>query len=167
MEKEMEIKPSSPLTRLLNRADADGSLYGIMVGEVFKRGKSKRAHIVASLICLSLVLSLSGGIMVADRASAKTCGGSEKSAKASSDLLAKAHGSKSSDVVTVIIQLNAPMSGGVNGLLNKNGVHGAKKILKKLNVQMIDMPASLVVTVAAFCGVSFISFCRETRNLRD
>src|SRR3989442_15923652 len=114
MEKEMEIKPSSPLTRLLNRADADGSLYGIMVGEVFKRGKIKRAHIVASLICLSLVLSLSGGIMVADRASAKTSGGLKKSANASSNLLAKAHGSKSSEVVTVFIPHNASMSGGLN-----------------------------------------------------
>src|SRR5436305_508469 len=161
----MDTTNSTRPARLLNRAHAAGSLYGTMVGNVFKRAKIKRAHIVASLTCLSLALLLSGGIMVGDRARAKTAGNSEKSAKVSSDLLAKAHGSKSSDVVPVIIQLNASMSGGLNALLDKNGVHGAKKILKNLNVQVIDMPASLVDTVAAFDEVSYISLDRETRTL--
>src|SRR5205807_5672267 len=121
-----------------------------------------RFHMVACLACLSLVLSLGGGIMIGDHAKAQSLG---KPAKVSSDLLAKAHGSKNSDVVPVIIQLNASMSGGLNALLNKNGVHGAKKILKNLNVQVIDMPASIVDDVAAFDEVSYISLDRETRTL--
>src|SRR5207237_8881348 len=53
MGKEIEIKSSRPLTRLLNRADADGSLYGIMGGAVIRRAMIKRSRIVAWLIFLS------------------------------------------------------------------------------------------------------------------
>src|SRR5437764_4035197 len=158
----MKNRNAKPLPRLPNRADADGWLYGIMVSEATRRAKIKRFHMVAWLACLSLVVSLSGGIMVSEHASAQSLG---KPAKVSSDLLTKAHGSKNSDVVPVIIQLNASMSGGLNALLNKNGVHGAKKILKNLNVQVIDMPASLVDTVAASDEMSYISLDRETRTL--
>src|SRR2546427_9634896 len=119
------------LPRLYNSADGDGSLYGIMVSEAIRRAKIKRFHMVACLACLSLVLSLGGGIMIGDHAKAQSLG---KPAKVSSDLLAKAHGSKKSDVVPVIIQLNASMSGGVNCPFQKKRIHGAKKIPKKLKV---------------------------------
>ncbi len=79
---------SKPLTRLINNAHVGASLYGIMVSEVLRRAKVKRSHMVALLTCLSLVLSLSGGIMVSDRAGAQSL---SKAAKVSSDLSAKAH----------------------------------------------------------------------------
>src|SRR3989441_3101886 len=160
MEKEMETKTSSPLTRLLNRADANGLLYGIMVGEVFKRAKIKRAHVVASLTCLSLVLSLSGGIMVGERARAQSLA----KRKLSSDLSAKAHSLTNTDTVKVIVQLQAPMSSSLNSLLNSNGVH-VRKALQTLNVQAVDMPASIVDTVASFDEVSYVSYDRPTQSM--
>src|SRR5437867_5723654 len=161
MEKEMETKTSSPLTRLLNRADANGSLYGIMVGEVFKRAKIKRAHVVASLTCLSLVLSLSGGIMVGDRARAQSLG---RPAKLSSDLSAKHHSLTNADTVKVIVQLGAPMSSSLNSLLNRNGVH-IRKTSQTLGAHSVEMPASIVDTVAAFNEVDFVSFDRPTKSM--
>ena len=158
----METTNSTPTPRLIHRAQLAVSLSGIMALDAFRRAKIKRFHMVACLACLSLVLSLGGGIMVGDRAKAQSLG---KPTKVSSDLLAKAHGSKNSDVVPVIIQLNASMSGGLNALLNKNGVHGAKKILNNLSIQVIDMPASIVDDVAAFDEVFYISLDRETRTL--
>src|SRR6266446_3103782 len=164
MEKEMEPKTSRPQARLLNRAHGDGSLYGIMVGEVIRRAKIKRSRTATWLTCLSLLASLCllPGIMVGERARAQSLG---KAAKASSDLLAKTHGAKKSDVVPVILQLNAPMSGGLNALLNQNGVHGAKQVFKQLNAQAIDMPAAIVDDVAAFDEVSYISFDRPTVSM--
>src|SRR2546422_469481 len=161
MEKEMETKTSSPLTRLLNRADANGLLYGIMVGEVFKRAKIKRAHVVASLTCLSLVLSLSGGIMVGDRARAQSLG---RPAKLSSDLSAKAHSLTNADTVKVIVQLGAPMSSSLNSLLNSNGGH-VRKTFQTLGAHSVEMPASIVDTVAAFNEVDFVSFDRPTQSM--
>src|SRR3989441_10143202 len=162
MEKEMETKTSSPLTRLLNRADANGLLYGIMVGEVFKRAKIKRAHVVASLTCLSLVLSLSGGIMVGDRARAQSLA----KRKVSSDLSAKSHSltNTNTDTVKVIVQLGAPMSSSLNSLLNSNGVH-VRKTFQTLGAHSVEMPASIVDTVAAFNEVDFVSFDRPTQSM--
>src|SRR2546428_6407569 len=159
MEKEMKTKTSSPLTRLFNRADANGLLYGIMVGEVFKRAKIKRAHVVASLTCLSLVLSLSGGIMVGDRASAQ----SSNKKKGSPDLVSKAQSLTSTDTVKVIVQLRAPMSSTLNSLLNSNGVH-VRKTFQNLSAHAVEMPASIVDAVAAFDEVSYVSLDRPTQS---
>src|SRR3989441_7194483 len=161
MEKEMETKTSRPLARLLNRVHADGSSYGIMGGDVFKRARIKRAHIVASLTCLSLVLTLSGGIMVSEHATVQSLG---KPAKVSSDLSVKAHGLTNSDTVTVIVQLQAPMSSSLNSLLNSNGVH-VRKTFQTMGAHAVEMPASIVDTVAAFDEVSFVSFDRPTQSM--
>src|ERR1043166_5821835 len=152
---------SNPLPRFISAAHAAIPLYGIMVSDVFRRAKLKRSHMVALLTCLSLVLSLMGGIMVSDRASAQS---PAKPAKVSSDLWAKAHSLTNTDTVKVIVQLQAPISSGLNSLLNSNGVH-VRKALQTLNVQAVDMPASIVDTVAAFDEVSFVSFDRATQSM--
>src|SRR5438132_4168710 len=81
---------SKPLPRLLKRAHDDGSLYGIMGGDVIRRAKIKRCRIATWLTCLSLVVSLCllPGIMVGERASAQS---TRRASKVSSDLSAKAH----------------------------------------------------------------------------
>src|SRR5437899_499630 len=152
---------SKPLTRSINKAHVAVSLYGIMVSEVFRRVKIKRSHMVALLTCLSLVLSLSGGIMIGDHSHAQSLA---KPAKVSSDLSAKAHSLTNTDTVKVIIQLHAPISSGLNSLLNSNGVH-IRKALQTLNVQAVDMPASVVDTVASFDEVSFVSYDRPTQSM--
>src|SRR5215831_7209980 len=99
----------------------------------------KRSLVTAWLTCLSLVFSLVAGIMVSNNAHAKSAGSQNPAphVKVSEDLLVKAHGAKSADFVPVILQLNGPMSGQLNALLNQNGVHGAKQVFKNLNAQLI------------------------------
>jgi serine protease AprX len=126
----------------------------------------KPSPITAVLTSLSLVLSLIAGIMVSSNAHAKSAKSQSNAphVKVSSDLLAKAHGAKGADVVPVIVQLNGPMSGGLNALLNSNGVHGAKKTLKNLSCQVIEMPASIVEAVSQFDEVAFVSPDRPTQS---
>src|SRR5437660_11210199 len=95
---------SKPLPRLLKRAHDDGSLYGIMGGDVIGRAKIKRCRIATWLTCLSLVVSLCllPGIMLAERASAQSSG---QPAKVSSDLSTKSHSLTKTYMHKVIIQL--------------------------------------------------------------
>src|SRR5437868_5507123 len=118
---------------------------------------------VARLVYISLLISLCflPGVMVGERVSAQS---TSKPGKVSSDLLAKAHSLTNTDTVKVIVQLRAPIRSGLNSLLNSNGVH-VRKALQTLNVQAIDMPASIVDTVAAFDEVSFVSFDRATQSM--
>src|SRR5439155_18159199 len=83
--------------------------------------------------------------------------------RVSSDLLEKAQGQKSEDTVKVILQLNGSMSGELNALLNSNGVH-IRKTFNNLKAHAVEMPASLVETVAAFPEVSYISLDRPTQS---
>src|SRR5438874_11525480 len=157
----MQTTNSTPTPRLIHRAQLAVSLSGIMALDAFRRAKIKRFHMVAWLACLSLLLSLSGGIMVGDRAKAQLLG---KPAKASSDLLKKAHSLSNTDTVKVIVQLGAPMSSSLNSLLNSNGVH-IRKTLQNLGAHAVDMPASIVDTVAAYPEVSFVSLDRPTQSM--
>src|SRR4051812_8498494 len=126
----------------------------------------KPSLVTAMLTSLSLVLSLVAGIMVSSKAHAKSAKSQSNAPrhKVSSDLLEKAHGAKSANFVPVILQLNGPMSGGLNALLNSNGVHGAKQVLKNLNCQVIEMPASIVEAVSQFDEVAFVSPDRPTES---
>src|SRR5438552_13028020 len=157
----METTNSTPTPRLIHRAQPAVSLYGIMAADAFRRAKIKRFHMVAWLTCLPSVHSLSGGIMVGDRARAQSVG---RPAKLSSDLSAKAHSLTNADTVKVIVQLGAPMSSSLNSLLNSNGVH-VRKTFQTLGAHSVEMPASIVDTVAAFNEVDFVSFDRPTKSM--
>src|SRR6266567_1744564 len=123
--------------------------------------KKMKRYTATILTCLSLVLSLSGGIMVNDRAGAQSL---SKPTKVSPDLLGKAHSASSADTVKVIVQLSAPMSGDLNSVLNSNGVH-VRKTFQKLGSHAVEMPASIVDTVAAFDEVSYVSLDRPTLSM--
>jgi hypothetical protein len=140
-------------------------LYGIMVSEALgratgKHGRIKRSRLTTWLTCLSLILSLSGGIMVADHAGAQ----SSSKPKGSSDLIAKAHSVTNTDTVKVILQLRAPMSSDLNSLLNSNGVH-IRKTFNNLGAHLVEMPASLMDTVAGFSEVAYVSLDRPTQSM--
>ena len=79
--------------------------------------KKRFPHFITAT-CLALVVSLVCGILLADRASAKS--DKSKPNKVSSDLRGQNSGG---DQVDVIIQLNDKPSGRLNALLNENGVH--------------------------------------------
>src|SRR6476620_9854015 len=150
-----------------------GSLKGIMVSEITSRVRSPRARIKRSraitwLTCLSLLISLCGGIMVTSSAGAKSGqkdGQKPKQGRrVSSDLVEKAHGRKSSDTVKVILQLDDTMSAELSTLLQSNGVR-VRKSFNNLKAHAIDMPANLVETGASFPEVSYVSLDRPTRSM--
>src|ERR1043166_1846317 len=122
----------------------------------------RRTRLLALLICFSLIVSLSAGIMVADNAQAQTLGSGKL--KGSSDLSKKAHSLTNSDFVKVIVQLRAPMSSSLNSLLNSNGVH-VRKSFNNLGAHMVEMPAALFDTVAGFDEVAFVSYDRPTQSM--
>src|SRR6266566_3785795 len=101
----------------------------------------KRSRLMTFLTCLALLVSLSGGIMVADHASAQSVGSGKS--KGSSDLQSKAHSITNTDTIKVIVQLRAPMSSSLNSLLNSNGVH-IRKSFQNLGTHAVEMPASIV-----------------------
>src|SRR2546421_4618259 len=117
----------------------------------------KHSRAIAWLTSFSLAISLSAGILTAERASAAPKGGAKKASKVSSDL----NGRKGGETVKVIMQLSGKMSGQLNALLSRNDVH-VKSAFKNFNAQAIEMPASIVDQVAAFDEVSYISVDRET-----
>src|SRR6266568_3509516 len=123
----------------------------------------QRSRILGLLICFALLLSLRGGFMLGQRTSAQNLG-SGQVRKVSSDLKAKVHDAQSDDTVKVILQLTAPMSADLNSLLNSNGVH-VRKTFKTLGAHAVDMPASIVDTVACFPEVFYVSLDRPTASL--
>src|ERR1700681_1464846 len=122
----------------------------------------KRSRLMTLLTSLALLVSLSAGIMVADHASAQSL--SPGKPKGSSDLQSKAHSATNTDTIKVIVQLRAPMSGSLNSLLNSNGVH-IRKTFQTLGAHLVEMPASLFETVAAFDEVAFVSLDRPTQSM--
>ena len=136
--------------------DSSSAIRGILVSEFMTRTTSR-------VICLSLlvVTCLLPGTFIGRRASAQLV---TKRRRVSSDLSAKAHSLTNNDKVKVIVQLRAPMSGSLNSLLNSNGVH-VRKVFHNLGAQEVELPASIVDTVAAYDEVSFVSFDRPTQSM--
>src|SRR5947208_16870512 len=88
-----------------------------------KMQNQRRSRLVTWLTCLSLLITMAGGIMVSDQAEAAPTKRVKKGNKVSSDLSEKAHGPRKDETVKVILQLDAPMSGELKALLNRNDVH--------------------------------------------
>ena len=123
----------------------------------------KRSPLMTLLTCFALLVSLSGGIMVTDRAGAQSLSPG-KSSKGSSDVREKAHSVTNTDTIKVIVQLRAPMSSSLNSLLNSNGVH-IRKTFQELGAHSVEMPASTFDAVAAFDEVAYVSLDRPTQSM--
>lgn len=122
----------------------------------------KRSRLLTLLTSFALLVTLSGGIMVADRASAQSLGSGKT--KGSSDVQSKAHSVSNSETIKVIVQLRAPISSSLNSLLNSNGVH-VRKTFQNLGAYVVEMPASIFDAVAAFDEVAYVSLDRPTQSM--
>ena len=119
--------------------------------------RTTRSIAIISLTCLSLMLSLTGGILLNDRASAAPHQGAGHVDKVASDLRRRVWDSSSPDEnVSVILQLNARASGQLRALLNRNGVH-VNKSFASFNAFAIELPLNVVDELAAYDEVHFIS----------
>lgn len=115
-------------------------------------------------LCVSLALFIFTGISITRPTDAQSIVNLNKANKASTDLLAQAARSQPQDTLKVILQLKAPMSGALKALLNLKGAR-TKANFKNLNAQSLEIPASILESVAAFDEVFFISSDRQTASL--
>jgi hypothetical protein len=101
-----------------------------------------------------LALSLLGGHCFVARVAASV-DQNAKADKVASNL--RGHVSAgSSETVSVILQLNGPVSGRLNALLNRNGIH-VKQSFKNFNSSAVELPVSVVDELAAYEEVQFVS----------
>ncbi|MDT5261216.1 MAG: serine protease AprX, partial [Acidobacteriota bacterium] len=68
------------------------------------------------------------------------------------------------ETVQVILQLNGKMSGGLNSLLNRNGVH-VRKELQNLGMTVVELPPDAVEELGSFDEVSYVSLDQQTEVL--
>ena len=143
-------------SRLAGSNDSSSAVRGILVNDAMRN--------VIRIICFSLLVTtcLFPGTFIGRSASGQLI--KLKPAKVSTDLAAKAHSLKNADIVKVIIQLRSPMSSSLNSLLNSNGAH-VRKTFKNLNACAVEVPASIVDTIASYDEVSFLSFDRPTVSM--
>src|SRR5467141_803277 len=126
----------------------------------------KLSRVVTWCITVSLLLSATFGILVCDRASAKSGNNqagnnqsnndSRNADKVSSDLRtevgrAQRHkkDNNNNEDVKVILQFNGPVTGELNALLNSNGVK-VRKRFRNFSSNVVELPASIVEQLAAF-----------------
>src|SRR3954467_10847777 len=106
---------------------------------------SQRSPIVAWLTTLSLLFSLSAGIMVGDKAYAAS--GSTK-VKVSADLSKKVKDLPTDSRVTVIMRSTSSWSSTLDNAVKSIG-GTIKRQYSKLNMRAIDLPTSVVNTLAS------------------
>ncbi|MFN2452690.1 MAG: S8 family peptidase [Pyrinomonadaceae bacterium] len=127
---------------------------------------SKNMIRIALSCCLSISLCVGGMIGQSNAQSLSHPAASQTPAdKVSPDLREQQRGRKERDEqISVILQLNAPASGQLNALLNRNGVH-IKGRFEQLNSYALELPASVVEELTAFEEVLSISSEQQVKSL--
>src|SRR5438132_11790062 len=125
----------------------------------------KRTRLLPLFISLSLLLSLSLGILVGERASASgtTPATADKVAPDLRGKVRRAQSGGGDEVVKVILQFNGPISATLNALLNSNGVH-IRRQFQNFNIHVVELPASVAGTLASFAEVSYVSLDAEVKS---
>jgi subtilisin family serine protease len=119
------------------------------------------------LASLSLLICCLGGILLDDRASANSANsgsGNSSDSKLASDLRDSLSKRKSGDeLVSVIVQLNGPMSSDLNAFLNSNGVH-LKANFKNLSSMFVELPVNVVDKLVEFEEVAYVTPDRDLQS---
>ncbi|HSE21485.1 MAG TPA: S8 family serine peptidase, partial [Pyrinomonadaceae bacterium] len=132
--------------------------------------KTRRAHTVAILTMLSLVVAMLSGTILPRVANASSPNPSPRTSKTwkhdnvASDLkqLLKTKGADA--MVKVIVQFEGEISGQLNAFLNSNGVR-VKKHFANFNSLAAEFPVNLVQTLSSFPEVAFVSVDSEVHSL--
>ena len=129
--------------------------------------RTKRSLALTWLACASLVLSLCCGILVMDKASAKDDRrnrGERRHRKVANDLRERSRREPGANDLKVILQLNDRPSTELRALLRSNGVKIRKQFIN-FNTLALELPASVVESLASFPEVEFVSVDSEVRSL--
>ncbi|MEO8436803.1 MAG: hypothetical protein ABI596_18035, partial [Pyrinomonadaceae bacterium] len=124
-------------------------------------------------ITLSLLISVSCGILVTDKAGAQQASNhnfqnSRRGDKVSPDLRGKVRrsqkrGTQDNDFVSVILQLKSAPSARLAALLGRNGVR-VKRLFQNFNSQAVELPAGVVDELAAFSELQTVSLDAEVKS---
>src|SRR5947207_6844752 len=127
--------------------------------------RNKRSITLTWLTCLALVLSLCAGIIldVGAKAAPKSQSSSNRD-KIGRDLRDEMGKHGGGDVVKVIVQLNDRISRPLKALLQGNGVK-VKRSFVSFNTLAVELPASVVASLASFPEVEFASVDSEVRSM--
>src|SRR4030081_1386351 len=103
--------------------------------------RTKLSHTLTFTACLALGLFMLGNQSLMTNVAASG-GQNEKEDKVSHDL--RRHvSSGSKEPERLILQLNGPVSGRLNALLNRNGIH-TKRQFKPFNPSAVQLPISVI-----------------------
>jgi subtilisin family serine protease len=130
--------------------------------------KPKTLEVLSRLIALSLLLSMFSGILVMDvaRAAARNDANVNRNASLRHRKVAQDVSEAridSSGSVKVILQLNDRVSVGLAALLRGNGVH-VKRHFQAFNTISVELPPTVVDSLAAFSEVEFVSVDAPVRS---
>ena len=104
---------------------------------------------LASLLRLCLVFLILVGV-----AQAQSLNNSESQSDKISPLLKR--NMRADETVTVVVTLNGPTSGGLNGFMNRNGVR-LRREMKALHSFSVSLPSRLIPELASFPEVDHVS----------
>src|SRR5947209_4965863 len=120
----------------------------------------KHSRIVAWLINLSLILSMSAGIMVGDTANAATSGSTR--VKVSADLSKQVKSLPSGSKVSVIMRAASSWSSTLDNIIKNNG-GTIKRQYSKLNMRAVDLPAAAVNALSSRTDIAYISLDAQVK----
>src|ERR1700682_2338640 len=116
--------------------------------------RTKLSQILTFTACLALVLFMLGNQSLVTNVAASD-GQNDKEDKVSHDL--RRHvSSGSTEKASVILQLNGPVSGRLNALLKRNGIH-TKRQFTTLNSSAVELPVSVIDELASNDEVQSVS----------
>ncbi len=130
--------------------------------------KIARRQGLTTIACLTLGISLLGGLIFTNPAAAKNDSDRSRSLKnvdkVASNLRENMRKGRSAEgLVNVILQLDGEMSVPLNALLKSNGIK-IKKQFTQFNSVAVELPANVVDALAMFPEVSFLSDDSEVRS---
>src|SRR2546429_6226331 len=131
--------------------------------------RSKASIAITWLTCLSLVLSLCAGIILIDVVKAAphrehgSISGRIKD-KVASDLRQQKNKNGGRNTVRIIVQLNDRMSEPLKALLQGNGIKVKRRFIN-FSSFAVELPASVVDSLASFPEVKFASLDSDVRSM--
>src|SRR4051812_19268299 len=128
---------------------------------------AKHSPLVAWLITLSLVFSLSAGIMIGDNANVsaapKGSNGSHKGNKISSDLRGKIKKAKQNGCVKIIVDPSGDWNTTLDSLVSKKGGKVSRSF-KNFKAHSVCLPASTIEDLANDPAVDYVSLDRDVQT---
>ncbi len=126
--------------------------------------KAPHSPIATWLTIFSLLVTMTGGILVGDHAQAQSAGSGAGRDKVSADLREKVNGAKGDERINVIIEPAASWSNSLNYTVTGNGGK-VSKTFKNFKSRSISLPPAAVEALANNPEVAYVALDRDVKLL--